>query len=276
MNLRYLTPLLLAAPSVAHAGACEDGFTKAGSPIGGLRFIATVSASDLSRVSAIGQMRGLVMAKGYDILAEEPEEGVMLIEQPMSGKVRAFPIEITATQQGGVGTVKMEAKLRAAMFVKEADARTELCAILNQIKGGKAGLAAAAASRNAVPSAAAPVAMNSIAFSHQISKDTERNPDAVPLRYKGKRFTISGMVDYVVRDGDYYRVAYKIPHPWEEAIRLPNVAPFKTDIMCMLGKGQSVYALQLKPNKTIKLTGTWHDFDAYKHVVWLMDCRPAS
>ncbi len=266
----------LAFPSAAWAGPCEDTFVKSGSPIGGLRFIASISAADLSPASAIGQMRGLVLAKGYDILAEEPDEGVMLIEQPLSGKARAFPIEVTALQNGGAGTVRMEAKLRAAMFVKEADAMTEMCSMLNGIKGGKAGLAAAAAAKNAVGGGAAPVVMGALAFSHQISKDTERNSAAVPLRYKGKSFTIWGNVDYIVRDGDKYRVAFKVPNPWEEAIRLPGTAPFKTDIMCMLGKGQSAFALQLKPDKSIRLTGTWLDFDQYKHVVWLDNCKPTK
>ncbi|RYG34503.1 MAG: hypothetical protein EON93_08010 [Burkholderiales bacterium] len=118
--------------------------------------------------------------------------------------------------------------------------------------------------------------MNALSFSHQISKDTERNSAAIPLRYKGKRFTIDGIVDYIIRDGDQYRVAFKVPHPWEEVIRLPNIAPFKTDISCMMGKGTSVYVLQLKPGKSIKLTGTWGEFDEFKHVVWLEDCQKAK
>lgn len=276
----YRSMLAVAAltmgPSLAHAGTCEDTFTKAGSPISGLRFIASVSIADLSPATAIGQMRGIVLPKNYDVLVEEPDEGSMLIEQPMSGSARAFPITVTAVQNGGVGTVRMEARLRAGMFVKEAPAMAELCSVLNQLKGGKAGLAAAATGRKAVGGNAAPVALNALAFSHQVSKDTERNSAAVPLRYKNKRFTIFGTVDYVIRDGEYYRVAYKVPNPWEEAIRLPNTAPFKTDISCLMAKGQAAYALTLKPGKQIRLTGTWHEFDEFKHVVWLMDCRPAS
>lgn len=261
-------------PVVAHAGACEDTFTKAGSPISGLRFIASVSVNDLTPASAIGQMRGLVVPRNYDILADEPQAGSMLIEQPMSGKARAFPIEISAIQERGVGTVRMEAKLRAAMFVKEDDAMKEMCGILSQLRGGRTGLAAASAGRNAVSAGAAPVVLSALAFSHQVSKDTERNSAAIPLRYRGKRFTIWGLVDYVTRDGPYYRVAFKVPNPWEEVLRLPNTAPFKTDISCLMASGQAAYTLQLKPNKSIRLTGTWHEFDEFKHVVWLNDCRP--
>jgi hypothetical protein len=33
----------------------------------------------------------------------------MLIEQPMTGKARGFPIEISVSEVGGWGTVRMEA-----------------------------------------------------------------------------------------------------------------------------------------------------------------------
>jgi hypothetical protein len=274
-SLKYTTLLIGLTSVTAHAGTCEDTFVKSGSPISGLRFIATVSVADLTPASAIGQMRGIIIPKGYDILSEEPAEGSMLIEQPMGKSSRAFPITVTALREGGVGTVRMEAKLRAGMFVKEAPALTEMCGILNQIKGGKAGLAAAGAAKNAVVAGSAPLVMSALSFSHQISKDTERNPAAVSLRYKGKSFTIFGTADYIRRDGEYYRVAFKVPEPYEEVIRLPNTAPFKTDISCLMAKGQSAYALTLKPDKGIRLTGTWYQFDEDRHIVWLNDCKPA-
>ncbi|MGC1470497.1 MAG: hypothetical protein WA793_14070, partial [Sphingorhabdus sp.] len=139
----------LAAPGIARAGTCEDTFTKKGNEIGGIRFVATTTVPDMSPKIAIQQLRGIVAAKGYDIIAEEAEFGSMLIEQPMTGKARAFPIEITATQAAGMGTVVMEAKLRAGMTVKKELAMPEMCSILNQLKGGKAGIAAAKAGAGA-------------------------------------------------------------------------------------------------------------------------------
>jgi hypothetical protein len=265
---------LLMMPSVAHAGVCEDTFVKKGNPIGGVRFIATTSVADMTPASAISQLRGIVAARGYDILVDEAEAGSMLIEQPMNGKSRAFPIEITAVSEKGVGTVRMEAKLRAGMFVKEADSKLELCQILGQLQGGKAGLAAAARGKSAQTVQAAPLAISAQSLSNQISKDTERNSAAVLPRYTGKMFTVDGTVDYVIKDGDAYRVAYKIPNPWEEVIKRPNAAPFKTDISCMMAKGTGAFSLQLKPGKSIKLTGTFWQYDEFKHIVWLSDCRP--
>lgn len=267
---------LLFAAGTANAATCEEAFVKKGNPITGLRFTAAVTVADLPPAVAIGQMRGLVAAKGYDIMADEAEYGSMLIEQPMTGTVRAFPIQITATQTGGIGTVVMEARLRAGQATKADAAMAEMCGMLNQIKGGKAGAAAAKKGATATTVAAAPVKMNSLSFSQQVSKDTERNAAGILTRYKGKQFTIDGLVDYVTKDGKDFRVGYKIPQPYEQAIRLPNQAPFKTDIVCYMAPGQAAYSLQLKPNKSIKLTGTVEDFDEYKHIIWLKDCRPAQ
>ena len=274
--LPFAIAVLALTPSAAFAATCEESFVKKGSPISGVKFTATITVPDMTPVSAIGQLRGIVAAKGYDIMADEAEYGSMLIEQPQTGKARAFPITITATNDGKTGTVQMQANLRAAMIVKEADAKTELCGMLNQLKGGKAGLALAAKGKNAKTVQAAPLAISALAFSHQISKDTQRNPAGVLTRYKGKSYTIDGTVSYVTKDGDKFRIGYDVPNPWEEAIRLPNVAPFKTDIVCYMAPGQAAYSLQLKPKKGIKLTGIVEDFDEYKHVVWLKDCRPAA
>lgn len=263
-------------PAVAQAGTCEETFQKKGNEISGIRFTAIAVVPDMAPKTAILQLKGIVAAKGYDIMAEEAEYGSMLIEQPMSGKSRAFPIEITATQSGGMGTVVMEAKLRAAMSVKKELAMAEMCGILNQLKGGKAGLAAAKAGAGATTVQAAPVKMSALAFSHQISKDTERNAGNVLTRYKGKQFTIDGTVDYVTKDPNGNRVVYDVPEPWEEVLKLPNTAPFKTDIVCYMAPGTAAYTSQLKPKKSIKLTGTVDSFDEYKHVIWLKDCRPAQ
>src|SRR5690606_30298093 len=131
------------AAGTAHAAGCEETFAKKGNVIGGLRFTASVTVADLKPVTAIQQMRGIVAAKGYDIMADEAEYGSMLIEQPMTGGARAFPIAITATEAGGASTVVMEAKLRAGQTTRDAAAKEEMCAMLNRIQGGKAGLAAA-------------------------------------------------------------------------------------------------------------------------------------
>ena len=53
-----------------------------------------------------------------------------------------------------------------------------------------------------------------------------------------------------------------------------NVSDFLN--VSTLAPGTAAYTAQLKPKKQIKLTGTVEDFDEYKHVIWLKDCRPAA
>lgn len=275
--VRIAVPVLLLVPAAAASAAtCEESFVKKGNPVLGLRFTASRTVPDATPVTALRQVRGIVAGKGYDIMADESEYGSLLIEQPMTGNARAFPIEIKAVQQGRDSVVTIESKLRAGQMTKEAAAKTEMCGVLNQVLGGKAGLAAAARGSGAATVAAAPVKMGALTLSHQVSKDTQRNAAGVLTRYKGKQYTLDGLVDYVTKDGDRFRIGYKLPNPWEELIKLPNTAPFKTDIVCYMAPGTAGYSLQLKPGKTIKLTGTVEDFDEYKHVMWLKDCRPAG
>lgn len=266
----------LATPSLAHAGQCEDSFTKKGNIISGMRFTATVSVADLPPDVAINQIRGIVASRGYDIIAAEPAAGQLLIEQSVTQNTRAFPIEINATSGGGTGTVVMEAKLRAGQSTKAELAMAEMCGVLNQVKGGKAGRLAAASGARAETQQAAPIAMTAQAFSSQISKDAERNVANIAQRYKNKQFTLSGEVDYIAPDGNQTRVAYKIMQPHEMVIRLPGMAQSLWAVSCLMAPGTSVFTAQLKPKKQVKLTGTFYEFSNTKEVVWLQNCRPAA
>ncbi len=268
--------LAATVPSVAQAGTCEDTFEKRGSSVSGLRFIAITSVADLPTDVAINQMRGIVARKGYDIIASEPGAGALLIEQPMSGKARAFPIEITATQTGGVGTVRMEAKLRAGVLAPAEGAKTEMCSVLAELKGGKAGRAAAASGAKAVTTQAAPISISAQSLSQQIAKDIERNPLAVKARYLNKRYTLSGTVERVAMDGKDMRVWYEILEPHELVLKLPNAPKFHMEIGCALAAGQSVFAMQIKPKRSVKLTGTYDGHDDKRNVVWLKDCTPVK
>lgn len=268
----FCIPIALLVPTFAHAGTCEESFTKGGSVLSGQKFAASVTLPGLKPASAIGQMRGIVVAKGYDVLAAEPEEGSMLFEQTQTKKARAFPLTVTATPDG---TVRMEAKLRAGMTVPSEAAKTEMCEMLGQLKTGKAGTVAASAGMTAAGNNTA-LDMDALSISHQISKDTLRNAAAIPLRYKDKTFIVSGRVKSMDKLGDAYVVTYDIPEPYNEAIRLPGAAPFKTDIFCRLAKGQSVFALQLKPGAKIKLSGVYANFDPIRHGLALENCRPVK
>lgn len=265
-----------ALPAAAHAGACEDSFQRTGSAISGLHFIATATVADMPPDMAINQMRGIAARRGYDIMASEPQAGALLIEQPMSGKARAFPIEINATQAGGAGTVRLEAKLRSGVAAGADVAKTEYCGMLAELRGGAEGRRLAAGGAGAATAQAAPVTMSAQAFAQQISKDAERNALAVPARYANKRFTLTGQADYVVKDGDHYRVAYKILQPHEMVIRLPGMAASVSEVSCLMAPGTSVYVMQLKPGQSLRLTGIFGEYSDDRHVTWFKECAPAQ
>ncbi|UVO55331.1 hypothetical protein [Sphingomonas sp. SUN039] len=274
--------IVFAALSVIATGAsattCEDSFAKKGDGIlSGIQFRASVQVPDLSPQSAIGQMRGIAVTGGYDVLEEEADSGSMLIEQPASGgATRAFPIIVTATQAGNNGQVELLAKLPGGMVAGAAGARAELCKMLAQLKGGKAGLVAAARARTAV-SSAGPIVMDAFVLSQRLSRETQVSADSIPLRYKGKSFTVSGRVAYVSADSGTYRVQFDIPEQHELILRPLHGEPrFKTDIGCMMAKGQKAYGLSLRKGNSVKLTGTFALFDEYKNMMWLDNCRPAN
>lgn len=264
----------LAVPSLAHAGTCEETFTKRGNIISGMRFVAITSVADMPVDVAINQMRGIVARRGYTIIAAEPAAGALLIEQPHSANMRAFPIEINASVANGVGTVQMEAKLRAGQTTKAELVQTEMCGALAELRGGREGRNLARAGGTATTTQAAPIALTAQTLSSQISKDIERNELAVEPRYQGKRYTLSGRVERVARDGSDIRVWFEILQPHEMVLRLPNAARSNVEIGCALGAGQSVFGMQLKPGNSVKLTGTFDDHDPTRQVVWFKDCVP--
>jgi hypothetical protein len=268
--------MVCSVPAAALAGPCEDGFVKKGSAIGGLKFTASITVPDLTPASAIYQMKGLALGKGYDVLTEEAEDGSMLIEQSQTQKARSFPIIVTATTAAKVGTLTMQANLRGGMMTKDEAAKAEMCSMLNQLKGGKAGLVLAAKGRTASAAPSAPTKIGAMVLSMRLSGEKNKNPAAIPLRYKGKSFTIDGTVDAIAKDGDTYRIDFYVPEPHEQVLRLPGQANFKTDISCLMAKGQAAYSLSLKPKKSVKLTGTFHRYRDYPPIMWLSDCRPAE
>ena len=278
LKLIHRAPLALAAflsAATAQAAECEDSFTKRGNPVTGLKFTATRSVDGMSAPSAIGQLRGIVVGKGYDVLAAEPETGTMLIEQPATGKARSFPIEIQAADENGAGKVQMHAKLRPTMNIPEAGAKTEMCGILNQLRGGKAGLALAARGNAAKPSqSAAPLRMSVLAFSSQMGNEARRNAPALQARHKGKTYTIWGTVGYVGPAGSSYRVDYKLLD--NALISLTPGTGYRLEVSCILAAGQSAFAMGLKPDKRVELTGVFDEYDEGRSTVYLRDCRPVK
>jgi len=274
LRTSLLVMLLPAAPLVAQT--CEATFTKNGNPVTGLKFTATHSVAELSTPNAINQLRGIVLTRGYDVLAAEPEAGNMLLESPQSASQRSFPLVAQVTTEGQVATVQLRANLRGGVRAKQEDVRTEMCGILAELKGGRAGLAAGSQGKSASAAAAPPTVLTAQTLADRVSKERDRNANEIPLRYPGRSFTLTGTVASVDRDGDTYRVKFEIMAWEQKAIKLPGESQFKTEIICVLAPGQSVYALTLKRRSNVRLTGTYSEYREYPSpsILWLSGCKP--
>ena len=278
--MRLAFAVLLASAtmsSAAVAATCEQSFTKRGSAVTGLNFTAQHNVADLTPASAIGQMRGIAVAGKYDIILEEADAGSLLIEQPAQGSARPLPIIVSATEAGGAGTVRMEAKLPAGMAAPAEAVKGELCGMLAQLKGGSAGLAAASAGMG-VEAVSTPTRIDAVTLSQQFAREAVKNDAALPLRYANKSFSVWGAVNHVMKDGEWFRVAFDPPDAADRRIRLdaPGDAGFMVNISCLMAKGQNAYALTLKKGNLIRLTGTFYEYDTFKRTVWLNGCRSAS
>lgn len=269
--------LALVTVPAAHAQSCEATFSKKGNPVTGLKFTATANVADVSTPDAINQLRGIVLTRGYDVLATEADAGDLLLELPQTANRRSFPLVAKATTTGNSTTIELRANLKGGVFANADSVKSEMCAVLGALKGGAEGIAAANAGKSATGGGNAPTVMSAQMLADRLSKERDKNANEIPLRYKGRSFTLDGVVDKVLRDGDRYSVIFDIT-PWEKkALRLPGDSQFKTDIVCVLASGQSVYALTLKPKSKVTLTGTFADYreGPIPSVMWLSECKPA-
>jgi hypothetical protein len=274
---RLIAVVVLASAPLA-AQTCEATFNKGGNPITGLRFTATHAVADLATADAIHQLRGVVLSRGYDVLAAEPDAGSLLLEVPQTADRRSYQMVAQATAEGTLVTVQLRANLRGGVFAKQEAARSEMCGMLAEIQGGSAGVAAAARSKTATAGGGAPTVLTAQTLADRVSKERDNNVNEIPLRYRDRAFTLSGTVASVDRDGDTYRVKFEILSWEQKAIRLPGDSQFKTDIICVLAPGQSVYALTLRKRSSVRLTGTYSDYreSPSPSVMWLSNCTPAS
>lgn len=262
-----LAAALVALPSLGHAATCEESFKKSVNPLLGSQYAASVTVDGLTRQSAIAQMRGVAQKNSLSVLVDEPENGSMLLEDPENFQHKAIPIVISATESGRATTVEMVIKTGSGAFAKNDAMRAAICGMLADIKPG----------RGVAPSAAAParpIKMQAFVLSQQVSRDEKENAAAIPLRYKGRVYTLTGIVDYVIKDGDTYRVAFDVEPKTELLGPLPGIQGLPVGISCLVAQGQTAYALALRITNKVTLTGVFHDYDEFKHHMWLKDCRP--
>lgn len=264
------------------AGGCEESFTKQGNPLTGTKYNAAVSVADVSVADAMAQLRDIAVGKKLDVLTEDVENGSMLLEYRESFRNKPIPYVVSVTgegkQEGGGVSISLLVKLNKGALAKAEDAKTEMCSILNAVRGGEEGRRAGARAGEGAGDVA-PRQVDVFRWSMELARQTQESPESVPLRNKGKAFTVSGKVDYVRKDGAVYRVAFDIPEPGSSplgisSMRLPGGATFKIDVSCLMAPKHAAWAVALRPGEKVKLTGVYSDFDSIRKVIWLEGCKP--
>lgn len=262
-----LAAVLAALPALAQAATCEASFTKTVNPLMGSQYAASVTIEGLSRASAMTQMRGVAQKHSLSVLVDEPEAGSMLLEDPETFQHKAIPIVVSVAEAGRATTVEMVIKTGSGAFAKTDAMRAAICGMLADLKPGRS-----TAMASAGPSP--PVRMQAFVLSQQVSREERENPATIPLRHRGRAYTLVGVVDYVIKDGDAYRVAFDVAPKTELLGPLPGVVGLPVGISCLMGPGQTAYALSLRKTNKVTLTGVFHQYDAFKRHMWLNGCRP--
>ena len=266
--------LSLSAPALA--GECEDNFKKSGNPIVMTTYSSAVTVPNLSRADALAQMRGIMVAEKMDVMAEDVEQGTLLVEQRQSGSTRPIPTTIEVSEVASGTRIGMSVKMERGVFSKVDQIKPYMCGLLAKARGGKEGVAAAKKGAGAVNSEATGK-QDVFMFSRMIAGEANKNAIAVNARHKGRKYTLSGRIETLMEDGEDYNLIFDIPEISEMAIKpLPFDAQFKVGVSCLFKPNQLTTVLALREGQRVTLTGTVLRYDNFRKVIWLENCTKAK
>jgi hypothetical protein len=266
MRRLFIVSMISAA---AWAAGCEQSFSKSGNPLTGTKYNAVVTVQGVTVADAVGQLHDIAVEKNLDILTEDAATGAMLLEDRASFKQRAIPYVVSVSADGEAATIQMMVKLNKGAFAKADAVQKEICAMLDKVTRGGGG--------KGLTQVQGPRKVDALTLSMQLARENEESPESIPLRYKERSFTVSGKVKYVIKDGSVYRVAFDIPEKRDMALgNFPGMPSYMINISCLMAPSQAAWALALRPGEKIKLTGAYSDYDQFKRVMWLGDCKAES
>ena len=267
---------LLALSAPALAGECEDNFKKSGNPIVMTTYSSAVTVPNLSRADALAQMRGIMVAEKMDVMAEDVEQGTLLVEQRQSGSTRPIPTTIEVSEVASGTRIGMSVKMERGVFSKVDQIKPYMCGLLAKARGGKEGVAAAKKGAGAVNSEATGK-QDVFMFSRMIAGEANKNAIAVNARHKGRKYTLSGRIETLMEDGEDYNLIFDIPEISEMAIKpLSFDAQFKVGVSCLFKPNQLTTVLALREGQKVTLTGTVLRYDNFRKVIWLENCTKAK
>ena len=274
--LSALALCALALPAVAMADECEANFKKSGNPIVMTTYSSAVTVPNLSTGDALSQMRGILVAEKMDVIAENREEGTLLVEQRQSDKARPIPTTINVSTVPAGTRIDMAIKMERGVFSKVEQIRPYMCGLLAKVKGGKEGIAAAKRGAGA-DNTEATGNQDVFAFSRMIANEANKNAIAVNARHKGRKYTLSGRIETLMEDGEDYNLIFEVPEIRDMVIKpFPHEAQFKVSVSCLFKPDQLTTVLALREGQKVTLTGTVMKYDNFRKVIWLENCTKAK
>lgn len=274
--LSALALCALALPAVAMADECEANFKKSGNPIVMTTYSSAVTVPNLSTGDALSQMRGILVAEKMDVIAENREEGTLLVEQRQSDKARPIPTTINVSTVPAGTRIDMAIKMERGVFSKVEQIRPYMCGLLAKVKGGKEGIAAAKRGAGA-DNTEATGNQDVFAFSRMIANEANKNAIAVNARHKGRKYTLSGRIETLMEDGEDYNLIFEVPEIRDMVIKpFPHEAQFKVSVSCLFKPDQLTTVLAMREGQKVKLTGTVMKYDNFRRVIWLENCTKAK
>ena len=274
--LSALALCALALPAVAMADECEANFKKSGNPIVMTTYSSAVTVPNLLTGDALSQMRGILVSEKMDVIAENREEGTLLVEQRQSDKARPIPTTINVNTVPAGTRIDMAIKMERGVFSKVEQIRPYMCGLLAKVKGGKEGVAAAKRGAGA-DNTEATGNQDVFAFSRMIANEANKNAIAVNARHKGRKYTLSGRIETLMEDGEDYNLIFEVPEIRDMVIKpFPHEAQFKVSVSCLFKPDQLTTVLAMREGQKVKLTGTVMKYDSFRRVIWLENCTKAK
>jgi len=274
-TLSVLAALALLASATLRAGECEDRFSSSGSVLSGTDFASRVRVPQASVAEALGQMRGILIAEGMDVITEDAAGGTLLAEQRATATTRAIPVLVHVSAGEEAATVAMTIKTEKGQVALAKNLRPYLCGLLARLEGGETGRRAAVA--GAAAQNRADITYRDVyVFSREIAVEARDNALAVTARHQGRRYGLSGRVDAVQQDGDNINVSFDLPDQRDVRFAAPGDHEARVGVACLFRPQHLAQVLTFRRGDKARFTGTFLRYDDIKRMVWLERCEQGA
>lgn len=249
---------LFIVSSLASANSCENNFRNEGDPRNGAEFSTSTNISNLNSSSALGQLRAIALADGFNVLGEEStaNQGTLTIEQK-NGR-HPFLIYLTAINKGSSADVSINTRLNRRTVAKPEDIRKGMCGMIARIKTGAEGEKIAAAARAAIkPEPIVEIQPRWLAKDiYRLSK--RKTAEMITAHYKGKRYLLDGTVGTPLENEGTIELWYKVTIDRNSLFETLDTKESYVwpPIVCRMAPEARAAAAKLKEGEFAKLTGT--------------------